>query len=457
MTIEQRLTALGAAVPEILIPREGINLAQWAVIACDQYTQDRRYWENAKASAGAAPSALHCILPEAFLSDQGVYERISNIHRAMASYLDAGIFVPRRGCVYVERDTPSHLGRRGLLICLDLEAYDWKNEDAPALVRPTEGTVPERLPIRMEIRRGAPLELSHVLVLIDDESGALFPALGARAQASAPLYDTALEPAAGRARGWLLDKEEDLAFLAEALDRLFRASLTKYGAPRKGRAAAPFLYAVGDGNHSLAAAKAVWDEYKTAHAGEPGIENHPARWVLVEIENIYDTALVFEPIHRFVYGADLEDLEQLHRAMPGVSIKKSGDNSRERFLAELRNGSNPARSGFVLGGKGGLELYHAETGPMPQALDRIQSLLDLLVSSRAGRSLDYIHGEDEIFRLAASSGGLGIILPPLEKRGFFRLVSTRGILPRKCFSLGRAEEKRYYLECRRLFVHDPPP
>jgi hypothetical protein len=454
MNTEQRLAALGAAVPEILIPGEGINLARWAVIACDQFTQDRRYWEKAGTAAGTAPSALHCVLPEAFLSDQDSRWRISNIHRAMASYLDAGIFVPRRGCVYIERDTPSRSGRRGLLLCVDLERYDWKDAGAPALVRPTEGTVPERLPLRMDIRRGAPLELSHTLVLIDDEPGTLLPALGERAKLSAPLYDTPLEPAAGRVRGWLLDTEADLVVLTEALERLFRASSARHGAA--GKAVAPFLYAVGDGNHSLAAAKAVWDEYKQGHAGETGIENHPARWALVEIENLYDPALVFEPIHRFVYGADIDDLEQLRRAMPGVSLKKSGDD-RERFLARVTDTANGGYSGFVLGKAGGLSLYLAETGPMPQALDRIQSLLDRLVASREGRSLDYIHGEDEIFRLASGRGGLGIILPSLEKRDFFRLVSSRGIFPRKCFSLGRAEEKRYYLECRRLFAREPLP
>jgi hypothetical protein len=447
MNTEQRLAALGAAVPEILIPKEGIDLARWTVIACDQFTHDRDYWEGVRSRAGNAPSALRCVFPEVFLGDPGREQRITGIHKTMTAYLEMGLFVPRRGCVYVERDTPLRVGRRGLLLCLDLEHYDWSG-GAATLIRPTEGTVPERLPVRMAVRRNAPLELSHILVLIDDESGALFAGLDARAKASQMLYDTALSPDSGRARGWLLDKDDDLAFLASGLETLSRAAAARESA----KTAAPFLYAVGDGNHSLGAAKGVWEEYKKAHEGEPDAENHPCRWALVEIENLHDPALVFQPIHRFVYGAGRADLERLLAAMPSFSVRQlAGDNAREELLALVREQTDRTRLGLALRESGGLVFYLAETGPMPLTLDRIQPLLELLCGGNPGLSLDYIHGADEIFRLAAGPGGLGIILPPFDKRGLFRTVAKRGILPRKAFSLGEAAEKRFYLECRRLF------
>jgi hypothetical protein len=447
MNTEQRLAALGAAVPEILIPKEGTDLAKWAVIACDQFTQDRSYWKNVSAETGNAPSALRCIFPEAFLEDPGRAERIADIHNAMTSYLEAGLFVPRRGCVYVERDTPLRAGRRGILLCLDLEQYDWSG-GAAALIRPTEGTVPERLPARMELRRNAALELSHILVLIDDEPGTLLAGLGERAKAAKMLYDTALMPDSGRARGWLLDADDDLAFLAAGLERLARAAPARYGA----KTDAPFLYAVGDGNHSLGAAKGVWEEYKKAHAGEPGAERHPCRWALVEIENLYDPALVFEPIHRFVYGAGAAELERLSAAMPNFSLRKlGGSRERSRLLSLVGERTDCTRFGLVVRESGGLSLYLAEAGPMPLALDRIQPVLEVLTAGKPGLSLDYIHGADEIFRLAAGPGGLGFVLPPFDKGSLFYMAAKRGILPRKSFSLGEAQEKRFYLECRRLF------
>ena len=454
---ENRLAAVGTAVPELLIPGGKTDLAKWAVIACDQFTHDPAYWARVRTAAGSAPSTLNCIIPEAFLDEGG--GKSAEIHAAMKRHLDGGLFTSRRGCVYVERDTPYRKGRRGLLVCLDLERYDWTPGTAP-LVRPTEGTVRERLPLRMDARRGAALELSHILVLIDDEADTLLPTLGERAKAASgagPLYDTSLMFDSGRVRGWFLDGEADLTLLADGLEKLAAASLSRYGTD--GRNA--FLYAVGDGNHSLAAAKGIWEEYKKAHgisSGTPGMENsrslpdHPCRYALVEIENIYDPALVFEPIHRFVFNATIAEIERALASLPGFSLKKLGGmEERGRLLTLVKESSAGTRFGLAVRVQDTAELFLAEAAALPLALDHIQPLLDDLLAQTPRLSMDYIHGEDELFDLASRTEGAALLLPPFNKRTLFRDVAARGILPRKSFSMGEAAEKRFYLECRKLF------
>ncbi|MDR0404093.1 MAG: DUF1015 domain-containing protein [Treponema sp.] len=468
MTVHERLAALGTAIPCPLLPRRGTDLSKWAVIACDQFTQDRRYWERAAAAVGDAPSALHCVFPEAFLGDPGREGRMEHIRRTMKKYLREELFTPRRGCVYVERDTPYHRGRRGLLVCLDLERYDWSAAAAP-LVRPTEGTVPERLPLRMELRRGAALELPHILVLVDDEEDSLLGTLGERARPGEMLYDTALEPGSGRVRGWLLDREADWEYLAGGLEKLAAASFSRYALPPGGTSSAKealsgedpaagdsgfsgaFLYAVGDGNHSLAAAKGVWEECKGTQSPSvlPADSSGP-RWAMVELENLYDPALAFEPIHRFVYGA--EETEKLFAALPGFSLAKlDGTGAWPKLLSLVKEKTSRSRFGIIAPKDGDTAFFLVETDPVPLVVDYIQPLLDDFLKNRPELSMDYIHGEEELFRLAQNSAGTGILLPPFNKRGLFRTVAERGPLPRKSFSMGEASEKRFYLECRKLF------
>lgn len=436
MNPEERLARLGAAVPELLVPKSGTDLSKWAVIACDQFTQDPSYWARVREAAGGEPSALDCIIPEAFLGE--TESRAAAVHGAMKQYLDGGLFTRCRSCMYVERDTPYRAGRKGILLCVDLEHYDWRPGSTP-LIRPTEGTVPERLPARMELRRGAALELPHILLLINDERNALIPALGERARAAPPVYDTPLMLDSGGVRGWLLG-EAEMEILADGLEQLAAS-------PAGGGTEAAFLYAVGDGNHSLAAAKGVWEEYKKA--GRP---DHPCRWALVELENIYDPALVFEPIHRFVYGARRGEMEQALAALPGFSLKKLGGMEEYgRLLSLVKEPAGHTRFGLTVRAGAETELFLAAADPVTLALDRIQPLLDALTANRPELSLDYIHGEDELFRLASRSAGAAVLLPPFNKQSLFRTVASRGILPRKSFSMGEAVEKRFYLECRKLF------
>ncbi|MDR1288051.1 MAG: DUF1015 domain-containing protein [Treponema sp.] len=446
------LEDLGLAVPGVLLPRPGVDLAKWAVIACDQYTQDRSYWERADKERSGAPSALDLVLPEIYLEDR-CSARIRAIHGNMKKYLEEGIFAPpRRAWVYLERNTSYSKKRRGLLAALDLERYDFRPE-ARSMIRATEGTVPERLPVRMEIRRGAPLEIPHVIVLIDDEEDLLLPGLAERTKQSAPAYETSLMLGGGEVSGWFLDREKDTAFLTRSLADLAERSLTRYGPADSG--GTPFLYAAGDGNHSLAAAKEIWEEYKKnlpedsgAGKTEGHFPDHPARWALVEIENLYDPAVRFEPIHRIVFNACLDELLALLAELPGFSRRELAG---AKELSRLTN--DPDARGNRLGLLGGGRFVLVENTAPGLAAVSLQPLLDRFVKERANREasplIDYIHGGEELFRLTGTNS-TGILLPPVKKNGFFESVARTGPLPRKSFSMGESREKRYYLECRQL-------
>jgi hypothetical protein len=438
-TIEERLASLGTAIPNILLPRPGVDLSKWAVIACDQFTQDRAYWEGVEKTVGASPSTLNLIFPELYLGEDSREERIRAIHHSMASYLGEGVFSePFQGCVYVERSCPRGLSRRGLVLAIDLERYHWQPDSRP-LIRSTEGVVPARLPPRMAIRRAAPLETPHILLLIDDEADSLIPALGERAKQGRLLYRTDLMLGAGAISGWALDKERDRQVLAEGLEDLARRSASRYGSPED----PPFLFAVGDGNHSLATAKAVWDEYKAAHP-DGDLDRHPARYALVEVENLYDPGISFEPIHRVVFDISPEEVLSALGALPGFSSRAVGDPEElSRLVASPAAGN---RYGLVGEGRSIL----VETAATGIATEALQPLLDRLVEGAGG--MDYIHGKDELFRVAAGERpAVGILLPPVKKSGLFQTVAGSGPLPRKSFSMGEAEEKRFYLECRALF------
>ena len=413
---------------------------KWPVIACDQFTQDRDYWGKVKSAASDAPSTINLIFPEVFLADMGAEKRIAGIHSIMRRYLADGVFgEPRQGFVYIERDTPYQKKRRGLVAAVDLERYDW-HPDARPPIRSTEGTVAERLPPRMDIRRGAPLELPHVLLLIDDENDKLLPSLGGRMEKAAPCYKTELMMDSGSVTGWFLDSKDDVSFITEKFEELYRRSCGRYDGGQ------PFLFAVGDGNHSLAAAKGIWEEYKSSHQAG-GLPAHPCRYALVEIENIYDPAIQFEPIHRVVFDADFDRTVSLLSELPDfscVSVESADE------LARLCKQSAAANCfGVISRGRYAL----VETSAPGIATACLQPVLDSYAGDNP-QLIDYIHDEDEVFRL--SDGGLeqlssGILLPPVQKSGLFLTVARTGPLPRKSFSMGHSCEKRFYLESRGLF------
>ena len=434
--IQNRFTKLGLFLPEILLPNPAIELEKWAVIACDQFTQHRWYWKNVENAINGAPSTLNLIFPEIFLFDEDRCVRIDAIHRTMEQYLAGNVFSDaRRGCVYVERSTTYNACRRGLVIAVDLEHYDWSPHARP-LIRSTEGTVTERLPPRMDIRRDSALETTHVLILIDDEQDRLLPALAERAKRREPVYHSRLMPDSGDISGWFVDSPDDWAFIAGELEELARLASTRFGSVGAEKIAAnsapgvaePFLFAVGDGNHSLAAAKEIWEEYKKNHpAGisSDGIPVHPCRYALVEIENLYDPAVQFEPIHRIVFDVQPSELLDALASVKNINCVQEQSNNRVIRIENL----SP----------------HITTASL-------QPLLDRFVMQK-GCSIDYIHGEDEVLRIAADNErqAVGLILPPVRKDGLFKTVAKSGPLPQKSFSMGKADEKRFYLECRKLF------
>ncbi|MCL2211064.1 MAG: DUF1015 domain-containing protein [Treponema sp.] len=430
------MSNLGVEVPSILLPKSG-NLSKWPVIACDQFTQDRDYWEKVKENAAGRPSTLNLIFPEVFLADSNAAKRITDIHSEMKKYLQSGVFAePKKGFIYIERDTPYQKKRRGLIAVIDLEQYDWHPE-ARHLIRCTEGTVPERLPPRMDIRRGAPLELPHVLALIDDDTDSLLSELGEKIKNTAPVYDIPLMMDSGHVTGWLVNEESDIAFVKEKLGELLNRSINRY----PGSDGKPFLCAVGDGNHSLAAARGIWEELKSKGAEM----THPCRYALVEIENIYDPTIQFEPIHRVVFDIGFDDAVALLSKMPGFSCRNI--ESSEELARLCKNPSAPNCFGIISCGRYAL----IETSEGGIATASLQPLLDIFAGENP-QLIDYIHDDEEVFRLAENTDRrtTGILLPPVQKSGLFETVARLGPLPRKSFSMGHSAEKRFYLECREL-------
>ena len=407
---------------EILLPVSSVAPETWACIACDQYTSEPEYWQNVTEIVGNQPSTLQLMLPECDLSESPV--RIPKIHAAMQYALQKDLLQPavKNGYILCERTTASGT-RLGLVCTVDLEQYDYTPGTKPP-IRPTEQTIASRLPARLEIRRGAPLELSHILILIDDPARTVLEPLQKRKAFLHPLYDFDLMMGGGHLSGWAVESESDLSAVDQALESL-RISLGKD----------PLLLAVGDGNHSLATAKAYWNEIrKDLSASER--KNHPARYALCEIENIHDPALLFEPIHRLLSGVREEDLLE--------SWKNYAD-SRGMTLSSKGNGH--AFSMITARETQSIVVEHPE-GAIP--CETIQLFLDSFLHDHPEVSIDFIHGEQSLRNLAAREGNIGFLLPEIDKHSFFEDVKKLGVLPRKTFSMGEAWEKRYYMECKRI-------
>ena len=420
-------------VPTLLLPRPGISLPAWSVIACDQYTSQPEYWEETRRLVGDAPSTLHLVLPEAHLDTGDREATIGRINQRMSRYLADGTLVEHPpGFMLVEREVGRTGPRRGLLVALDLERFDFR-DGARELIRSTEGTDPTRLPARMAVRRHAPLESPHILVLIDDPDGTVIEPL---AQCDLPpAYDFELMQGGGRVSGRWVNEEKLIAATAARLAALVR------GDP-------PMLYAMGDGNHSFAAARAIWDESRQR---EPDRPDHPGRHALVELVNIHDASLEFEPIHRLV---DAMEPERLLRAMGeyfagrGFRHRSYPDEGNWRHAwrddTEPRAHCLPYRTakafGVVTVRNPGFKLETAT----------LHEFLDPFLREHDGASVDYIHGEDALADLSRAEGRIGFVLPAMDKHDLFASVVEDGATPRKTFSLGEADEKRFYLECRRI-------
>ena len=405
---------------DILFPKVD-SMEKWAVIACDQFTSDPAYWERVRRNAEGAPSTINLILPEAELGTPQEAAHTALINRTMQEYLEQGVFETLKdSLVYVERTLENGTVRPGLVGMVDLDAYDYSAGSVSA-IRATEKTVVERIPPRMRVRRDAPIELPHILMLCDDHEKVLIEPIAAHKDSLKKLYDFDLMEGGGHIAGWLVDGKE-----AEA----FNARLTEYtenvGKKYEGLKGTPVVFAVGDGNHSLATAKSCYEELKKQNPGAD-LSNHPARYALVELENIHDEAQVFEPIHRVVTACDtkalLRALEEQSCAEEGFEVRwYSGDESGVLHL-------DPAKSQLAVG--------------------VLQGFLDGYLKENR-REIDYIHDDDALIALARQENAIGFLLPAMEKSQLFRGVIADGILPRKTFSMGHSREKRYYLEGRKI-------
>ena len=389
---------------DILVPKN-CDLQKWSVVACDQYTSQIDYWDRVTDFVGESPSTLNLVYPEAYLS-QGD-ERIKKINSTMAEYLDNDVFKELKNCIiYVERTMSGGRVRKGVVASIDLEEYDF-TKGSKSAIRATEGTVLERIPPRVKIRENAPLEFPHVILLVDDKECKLIE----NVTKGEKIYDFELMENGGHLAGWLLDDAD--GFIA-AVDEFSKS------------AEDGLVFAVGDGNHSLATAKTCWENIKPTLSEEER-KTHPARFCLVEIENIHDEVLEFEPIHRVIFGV-------------------SEDEFFEKFKKDLdckEISCDAQHIVFVNNGKK-TDLY-IQKASSPIEVGTVQNYLDTL-----NFEVDYIHGEDVVCELSLKDGAVGILLPVPEKSSLFETVIKDGALPRKTFSMGEANEKRFYMEAKKI-------
>jgi uncharacterized protein (DUF1015 family) len=410
---------------EILLPDfDRVDGTKWAVIACDQYTSEPNYWEQVAKTVGDAPSTLSLILPEVYLSEAEA--RIPAVNEAMKTSLESVLQANPDAMIYLERTQADGRIRRGIIGAIDLACYDYK-KGSQSLVRATEGTVLERIPPRVAIRRNAPIELPHVMLLIDDPARTVIEPHVDACNARKPIYDFDLMLESGHVRGFLLTREEQTEILASLGALITPEQIeARYG----DRSLAPLLFAVGDGNHSLATAKATYEELK-ARIGDEALD-HPARYALAEVVNLHDEALTFEPIYRVVFGVD-----------PTALL-----NEWTEYVA-AQNGTAAAQTVRCITADRDFKMIIPH--PTQQlTVGTLQAFLTEYTARHPEAEVDYIHGEDSLLALAKRPNAVGFLFDGMRKDELFRTVIYDGALPRKTFSMGHAYDKRFYLESKRI-------
>jgi len=447
--IRQFKEDLGIDISSVLIPKNGISLDKWAVIACDQYTSEPEYWEKVDKLVGGEPSTLRLIFPEVYLeresSDQKK-QRIEKINKTMCEYLDNGYFDEiQNSFIYIERTVKSGKTRKGLLFAVDLELYDF-SKGSESLIRATEGTILDRLPPRIQIREKACLELPHIMLLVDDPDSSVIEPLESCKEKIKKLYSFDLMMGGGHIEGYQVNDEELLHKIYLGLKNLKSQDTfsKKYGVDSSRR---PLLFAVGDGNHSLATAKSCWENLKKS-LPEDEKASHPARYALVELVNIHDSALEFEPIHRILFNTDAGTLLDAFVRF----YKSRGVKCGYQYANDINNIPSDSKTKhvipFITGAKTGFiwvdePMFTIDVGTL-------QYFLDNFLSENPDVDIDYVHGNEIVEKLCSSDENIGFLLSPMNKSDLFKTVIADGALPRKSFSMGEAEEKRYYLECRKI-------
>lgn len=426
--LNDRAGRLGFRFGTYLLPGPEIDPDTWAVIACDQHTSNPEYWQEVEATVDDAPSTLRLVLPEVYLGSGTEEGRLKEIRGTMEGYLEAGLLRETGvSVIAIERSTPHVARRRGLMVLLDLERYDYHPESRlPA--RATEETLEHRLPPRMAIRREAAVEVSHVLVLLDDPENTVIGPVFAALEGEQPDYHARLMKNGGELSGYVVEDTDRAAGVLDALEAIAAAGPERY------QSEDPLLFAIGDGNHSLASAKKVWDERKGALGPE-----HPLRYVMVELVNSHDPNLNVQPIHRLVLNRTPADLRRDIDAIDEVNT----------VLVEATEDRGVSEGLYVWSGKGSYRLVSSTLSPTEIGI-RLQRRLERVEEAVPGVEVDYIHGAEETIRIARERGGCAILYPEIDPKIVFETVAHHQVLPRKFFSLGESEEKRYYFECRRL-------
>ncbi len=407
----------------ILLPRD-CDLSLWSVIACDQYTSRPEYWQRVEDRVGRAPSTLRMILPESCLEGPSVETDIMEINNTMSRYLREGRFQEYPdSMIYVERTLDNGKTRRGLIGAVDLEQYDYE-PGASSAIRATEGVVMSRVPPRVAVRKNAPIELPHVMLLVDDPHRMIIEPLSVRTGEMELLYDFDLMEGGGHIRGWLLTQELKVWVLRALSTRKNRVEQDLDG----------LLFAVGDGNHSLAAAKECYERRKGMTSPEqwPAL---PSRYALCELVNLHDDSLEFEPIHRVVFGVRPEELLDALVDYYPSAIQGRGQGHVLPFVINRWS-------------RGEITVTRPDSS-LP--VGTLQGFLDAYTASHPRARVDYIHGAEEAQSLAGErEDAVAFLLPPMDKGALFPTVVHDGALPRKTFSVGRAQDKRFYLEARKI-------
>lgn len=415
------MNGLGFYPAEALLPANA-DLTKWSVVACDQYTSQPDYWQEVEQFVGEAPSTLRMIVPELYLEEDGVEKRIADVNAAMDRYLASDLFRVTDQFLYVERTLRDGKLRRGLMGVVDLEQYDF-TKGSESLIRATEGTVLERIPPRVKVREDASLECPHIMLLIDDPAKTMIEPIADRMGDLEEVYRFDLMQDSGSIAGYQCDDAESMRILGALGELADPESFNRhYGLNGK----SPLLFAVGDGNHSLATAKTCYENLKKT-LPEEEYRAHPARYALVEVVNLHDASLEFEPIHRVVFDVD-----------------------EETFLAALESQCGSADGQRILVCNNGQKKelrFNAAVSNLP--VGTLQSFLDAYIAENGGR-VDYIHGNEVVEALSSKPGNIGFLLEAMPKEELFKTVVLDGALPRKTFSMGHAWDKRFYLECRKI-------
>ena len=409
----------------ILLPKN-IDMTKWSVVACDQYTSEMDYWNRVEEIVGDSPSTLRITLPEIFLEDSDVNERINKINNTMKEYMDNDLFYELKdSMIYLERTQADGRVREGLMGMVDLEDYSYE-KGSQTLIRATEKTVIERIPPRLKVRENALLELPHIMILIDDEKKNIIESLKSEVTDSDVVYDFDLMENGGHIKGYKLSNDS-MSKVEEGLESLADRDYfeKKYSVKDKG----VLLFAMGDGNHSLATAKANYENLKKT-MGEEEYLNNPARYALVELVNLHSDALEFEPIHRVIFDTDVNKL--VNDLYKYYDINEDGNG--EYFELVTRDMDKKL---YISNPKSNI------------SVGSIQIFLDEYLKDNKGK-LDYIHGDETTRNMGREDGNVAILFEAMPKDELFKTVILDGALPRKTFSMGHSHDKRYYLEARKI-------